>query len=495
MSGRAGDAPAARLAAWLGEGAGAQVAVLVPVARAREGAAALARAREALAAWPRELAACIAEVVVLVPGELSAPAFPAAGAGLPALRAVATPAGHGWGGQRKVALEGALARGPRAVLLTSGTLPSAQELAAFCVAGLVEGAPLAVGCRERDAQPGLARACNRVLGLALRDWGSGVIWLAADVLRRVPFALDADDRSFDVELLIQCRALGLEPREVRLEAAAPAPEGSALAWRAAVASALGYRAHQLHLTRHGQYYVDRGVHYTLKHSPTGSHAQILGLIPSGSRVLDVGCSQGLLAKPLRERGARVTGVDQGPPERVSPDLEAYHRRDLEAPLALPEGRVFDRAIVADVIEHLRNRTQLLQSVRLHLKPEGRLVISTPNIALWFYRLSLAVGRFEYGPRGVLDETHVHLFTRASFRRQVELGGFRILRERVTALPFEVVFTATGRSQSVRALAAAYHLLARAWPKLFAYQFVLEAEPRWPLQDERGGAGAPAEGAP
>ena len=34
---------------------------------------------------------------------------------------------------------------------------------------------------------------------------------------------------------------------------------------------------------------------------------------------------------------------------------------------------------------------------------------------------------------------------------------------------------TGRSRLVRALGSAYHLLARAWPEMFAYQIVLEAE--------------------
>jgi len=97
------------------------------------------------------------------------------------------------------------------------------------------------------------------------------------------------------------------------------------------------------------------------------------------------------------------------------------------------------------------------------------------VALWFYRLSLLVGRFEYGPRGVLDETHVRLFTGPSFRREVERAGFHIVRERVTALPFEVVFESTGRSRLVRTLADAYHAIARLWPSLFAYQYVLEAE--------------------
>jgi len=202
-------------------------------------------------------------------------------------------------------------------------------------------------------------------------------------------------------------------------------------------------------------------------------------------VLDLGCSQGLLAHALRAKDVRIVGVDLAPPESVSRDLEAYHRRDLEEPLDIPEERAFDYVVVSDVIEHVKAREQLLRSARRYLKPDGRLLISTPNIAIWFYRLSLLVGRFEYGPRGVLDETHVHLYTRATFRREIERGGFRILSERVTALPFEIVFESTGQSRSVAALTHLYHLCARLYPKMFAYQFLIEAEVTTLLDPEPG----------
>jgi methionine biosynthesis protein MetW len=242
--------------------------------------------------------------------------------------------------------------------------------------------------------------------------------------------------------------------------------------------------------RLGQYFVDEGVRYTFKRSKTGSHMQIVDAIAPGSRVLDLGCSQGLLARPLREKNVAVTGVDIAPPEGLAAELEEYFQQDLELPLDLPVGREFDYVVVSDVIEHLRNRTQLLRGARRFLKEGGRLIISTPNIALWFYRLSLLVGRFEYGPRGVLDETHVHLFTRATFLREVEKAGFFVLQERVTALPFEIVFESTGRSRLVRSLGNFYHALARLWPTMFAYQHIIEAEITTLDEEWTGGTSTP-----
>jgi SAM-dependent methyltransferase len=319
---------------------------------------------------------------------------------------------------------------------------------------------------------------NRTLGLRLGDYHTAFRVYPTAALRRIPFQLDSDGPGLDAEILIQLRCLGVPIDEWPGLDARPGDgtgHDSVGYGLAACATALSLRLHQMHVTRDGRYLVDHDVHYTLKQSRTGSHMQIVSAIRDGSEVLDLGCSQGLLARPLKQKRVRVTGVDRDVGDRLAEELAEYHQRDLEQPLDLPIGRVFDYVVCADVIEHVQNRSQLLRSARRHLKQDGRLIISTPNIALWFYRLSLLIGRFEYGPRGVLDETHVHLFTGSTFRRTVERAGFQVVARRVTALPFEVVFQSTGRSRLVRGLASVYHLLARLWPSMFAYQFVLEAK--------------------
>jgi 2-polyprenyl-3-methyl-5-hydroxy-6-metoxy-1,4-benzoquinol methylase len=399
-----------------------------------------------------------------------------------------------YGGARKAAFEHALRRGFDLCIVLRGDgrhppekLPELLHAALHRPEGLVLASRLVHKLETWRAGMSAARLAahtlstafqNRVLGLRLDDYHSGFRLYPRRLLESVPFQLDADDQAFDVQIVIQARALGVPIHEVPVVPAwkeyASDLDGLAHVLRACVHAA-DYRLHQLHVTRRGRYFVDQGVHYTLKRSHTGSHMQIVDAIRPDTRVLDLGCSQGLLARPLREKNVRVTGVDLGGPERRAAHLEAYHERDLEQPLELPVGREFDFVVISDVIEHLRNRNQLLRAARRYLKPDGRLIVSTPNVALWFYRLSLLAGRFEYGPRGVLDETHVHLYTGASFRREVERAGFRVVRRRVTALPFEVVFRSTGRSRLMRGVAGAYHALARAWPSLFAYQFILEAE--------------------
>lgn len=431
---------------------------------------------------PPEVRQRLAEITLLLHGRATSEPLPAELARLcervPNARVHRDERGQGHGGRRKVAFEYALQHEFDALVVLEPDARHAPEHIGALWEAAGAGAELVLAATRGGA---MSRALhNVVLDLDVLDYASPFRLIACRVLRRIPFHLNEDGRGFDTELLIQCRALGVRTQAVELDVARD--EGFPLAHSLRIA--LGYRAHQLHLARHGQFFVDHDVHYSLKHHPSSSHMQVLEAIRPGALVLDLGCSQGLLAAPLRAKGARVVGVDVGDPGRVSQSLDAYYQRDLEQPLDIPEGRVFDYVVCSDVIEHVVRRPELLRSVRRYLKPDGRLLISTPNVAIWFYRLSLLVGRFEYGPRGVLDETHVHLFTRSTFRREVENAAFRVVRERQTALPFEVVFESTGRSVVVHALASAYHALARLWPELFAYQFLLEAEVGTLLERDR-----------
>jgi 2-polyprenyl-3-methyl-5-hydroxy-6-metoxy-1,4-benzoquinol methylase len=446
---------------------------------------------------PRSSLERIEEIVIVVDGSQEAPSpDPRAisTAPPPLVRVHRTPGRSGYGAARKVAFEYALRSDFDQIVVMRGDgqhpperLEDLMDAASEHPRSLIIASRLSDPRRARRDGMSLPRIItlwlarglqNAVLGLRVQDYQSSFRLYPGSALRRIPWQLNSDARSFDDELLIQLRALGAQTVEVPAHPVwLEYGRSSGLLERVfrSLQAAFGYRFHQLHLTRRHLYMVDQDTHYTLKSSPTSSHSQIVEAIAPGSRVLDLGCSQGLLARPLAEKNVRVTGVDSRPPEQLADELETYYQRDLERELELPEGRDFEYVVIADVIEHLRNRRQLLRSARRFLKEDGRLIISTPNIAIWFYRLSLLVGRFEYGPRGVLDETHVHLYTRQTFQREVERAGFRVIRRRVTSLPFEVVFQATGKSRIVRWMATAYYGLARAWPSMFAYQHILEAQ--------------------
>ena len=201
----------------------------------------------------------------------------------------------------------------------------------------------------------------------------------------------------------------------------------------------------------------------------GGHALLLALVPDGARVLDVGCSSGYLARPLVERGCTVVGIELD--ERAAAaarDLcEDVLVGDVET-MELPfEPGSFDVVPCGDVIEHLRDPRGFLERVRPVLHEQGRLVLTTPNVANWTIRLGLLGGRWRYTERGILDRTHTHLFTRKTLAEALAGAGYRVLE-----LDFTVPVPLIG-TQTVEKLA---HAVGRVRPSLFAYQFVVAATP-------------------
>src|SRR5690348_5788497 len=151
-----------------------------------------------------------------------------------------------------------------------------------------------------------------------------------------------------------------------------------------------------------------------------SHAQILALVGSNKRVLDVGCATGYLARELVARDCTVSGVeyDAGAAAQARDTLERVFVADLEtADLVAEFGREqFDVVVFGDVLEHLRDPLTVLQRARPLLARGGFVVISVPNVAHGPVRLALLKGRWEYRSLGLLDDTHLRFFTRASLKQ-------------------------------------------------------------------------------
>ena len=144
------------------------------------------------------------------------------------------------------------------------------------------------------------------------------------------------------------------------------------------------------------------------------------MIGSGKRVLELGCATGSVTKVLAERGCRVVAVEIDPDaaqlakewaeEVIVGDLDTI---DLTAALG---DATFEVVVAADVLEHLRDPGRCLQACLERLEPGGEVVLSIPNIAHGDVRLALLQGRFQYRPLGLLDESHLRFFTRASLEQ-------------------------------------------------------------------------------
>src|SRR3989441_9122897 len=177
--------------------------------------------------------------------------------------------------------------------------------------------------------------------------------------------------------------------------------------------------------------------YTLKGDPYSSHSVILDWLGDGRgrRLLDVGAADGLLSRLLTASGWKVTGLEADPVAAAAgaPHCERMIVADLDAGLPPLEGE-FDAIVCADVLEHLRDPAAALAALRRALAPDGEVVISIPNVAHLWMRLSLLAGRFEYAERGILDRTHLRFFTPRTLPALVTSAGLRLARMTSTPVP-------------------------------------------------------------
>jgi SAM-dependent methyltransferase len=133
---------------------------------------------------------------------------------------------------------------------------------------------------------------------------------------------------------------------------------------------------------------------------------------AGKRVLDVGSGEGYGPALLAGRAAEVVGVDYSP-AAVEHARSAYPLPNLrfdvmDANRLDPALADFDLVTCFEVLEHVDSPEALVRSLSGALRPDGVLVLSTPNETV--DRLFRAVG----GHR--LYEYHVSLVSPAELRR-------------------------------------------------------------------------------
>ena len=185
--------------------------------------------------------------------------------------------------------------------------------------------------------------------------------------------------------------------------------------------------------------------------------KIITHIEKGKKILDVGCAWGYLAKLLREKGCKVTGVEFDPVSagKAKSYCEQVFVGDVESPgfleKNLRESR-FEAVIFSDILEHLTRPDQLVLKVRDFLVPGGRIYVSIPNVARFEHRFGLFFGRFDYSDAGALSKGHLRFFTRDSALKMLQEAGYRIEKIEYTGLASKI----------------------KLFPNLTAYQFLFVA---------------------
>ena len=142
-------------------------------------------------------------------------------------------------------------------------------------------------------------------------------------------------------------------------------------------------------------------------------------VPCG-RLLDVGAGAGLLLNRARERGWEVAGVE---PASYGVEfalrafgIEIFQGLLHDAPFAPGS---FSAISLQDVIEHVGNPRQVLQSAHRLLMPGGVVLITTPNyqsLSRWIFRANWAL---------ISPAEHLSLFRPKTLENVLTRAGFAV----------------------------------------------------------------------
>ncbi|MBL8837741.1 MAG: class I SAM-dependent methyltransferase [Alphaproteobacteria bacterium] len=382
--------------------------------------------------------------------------------------------GAGAGERFKAGLAQAIAGGA-AVIALAGELDTATvgplaDLIARVGTGVSD---IAFGLRA----PLRATLADRMASRLVHSAPGTLSWTAvagsAAAFRRLPFARNDDGDLFRAELALQAALADLRCVAVA-NPAWPAPRSApAGAVLAAVVTARAQALHVLHDRRFEMPDPAARPPYQAKFGYKTPHTVALAQAIPGSRVLDLGAADGYVSRMLAERGCFVTAVDRARPPHEPGVPFVVHDLDRGPPDI--DFAAFDLVLMLDVIEHLRDPEAFVDALaaRMGAVPGRRLLLSTGNVGFIVTRLMLLAGQFNYGRRGILDLTHTRLFTRGTLERLLRQSGFRIIAREAIPAPFPA---ALGDGLVARMLVAVNEMLARALPRLFAYQVMVVAEP-------------------
>lgn len=154
------------------------------------------------------------------------------------------------------------------------------------------------------------------------------------------------------------------------------------------------------------------------------------LIRERAKVLEFGCNTGFCSKLILERGCEVTGVEM---EAASAHYaKRFCKKVIVANVEKGEfekqigSDKFNNILLGGFVEHLSSPANFLRRIKSLLKEDGSIILYVPNIAHWSIRMELLKGNFNYEATGILDDTHLVHFTKASLIKMLNECGYEVV---------------------------------------------------------------------
>ncbi len=215
-----------------------------------------------------------------------------------------------------------------------------------------------------------------------------------------------------------------------------------------------------------------GIHYL----NVGGNETIVNMISDAFdhekqlRILEIGCDCGGTLFMLKRifKNAKLFGTDiSDNPIRITSKFATVKVDNIEdQKLDFGENN-FDIIIFGDVLEHLRDPLSTLIYCKKLLAKNGCIVASIPNLMNMEVMKHLLDGDFPYEDYGLLDRTHIHMFTYNEILKMfVNEAGYKVekmtmsgeLSDEDSALADKL--SALGRAEKFMYQAYQYQIIAR-----------------------------------
>lgn len=168
----------------------------------------------------------------------------------------------------------------------------------------------------------------------------------------------------------------------------------------------------------------------------GLRKDLIKYIDYGQHViLDVGCAVGVNGKYLLDNNYAnvVVGIEYD--ENMAHEASVHNTRIFCGDLnnssfrksIIEANYTFDYILFGDILEHLNNPSTVLRDLKSKLKPNGKIIISLPNIGHVELFIQVFInGTWPKNERGIFDKTHLSWFTRKDVYSLAESADLKVI---------------------------------------------------------------------
>ena len=154
----------------------------------------------------------------------------------------------------------------------------------------------------------------------------------------------------------------------------------------------------------------------------------------GPKVLEMGCSTGVMTRRLAKRFPTLTVID-GSEKYIKYVRNLVKAKNVKFILSLFEDfntqEKFDDIILANALEHVRNPVLILKKIKSWLKENGRIHIAVPNARSLHRRVGQKMGiikNLDDFSKSDKKAKHRRVYTKEKLRKDIEEAGMRVALE-------------------------------------------------------------------